>query len=119
MKNSKSETSTKNRSEDTFVKGSGNVFADLELPNADELAVKSDLMQAIATEIKRRGLTQTEASALTGLGQADISRISSGKLTFFSRDRLIDVLRRMGNDVEIVVTHGEGRFGKLRVKQLA
>lgn len=114
MKNSKNVKST----EETFVRGSGNVFADLGLADADELAVKSDLMHAIATEIKRRRLTQTEASSVTSLDQADISRISSGKLKYFSRDRLIDVLRRMGNDVEIVVTHGEGKFGKLEVRQL-
>ena len=117
MKNSKNVKNSK-VTEETFVRGSGNVFADLGLADADELAVKSDLMHAIAVEIKRRGLTQTRASEVTGLDQADISRINSGKLKYFSRDRLIDVLRRMGNDVEIVVTHGEGKFGKLEVRQL-
>lgn len=93
-----------------FVRGSGNVFADLGLPDSDELIAKADLMHAISQEIKRRGLTQTAAAGLLGLGQSDISRISRGRMDYFSQERLIDILRKLGNNVEIVLSHGRGKM---------
>ncbi len=103
---------------DEFVESSGNVFADLGLPDANELDVKSRLMHLIATEIRRRNLTQSEAAEKVGLSQGDISNISRGKLDRFSRDRLIDVLRNLGTDIEILVTpRGSDHVGTLSVRE--
>jgi predicted XRE-type DNA-binding protein len=103
-----------------FIASSGNVFADLGLENAAELLVKADLMHAINREIKRRELTQLRASELVGLSQSDISNIARGKGDRYSQERLIDVLRYLGLDVEIRFHRRErGGVGTLRVRELA
>src|ERR1700694_4498779 len=84
-----------------FEASSGNVFADLGLQNADELLVKADLMHAINREIQQRGLTQSAAAELVGVSQSDISNMARGKGERFSQERLLDVLRHLGIDVEI------------------
>jgi predicted XRE-type DNA-binding protein len=52
------------------TKSSGNVFADLGLPNADEHLIKADIVIAIAERIKTKRLTQAEVSKLIGLAQS-------------------------------------------------
>ena len=69
----------------TFERGSGNVFADLGLDNADELLVKADLAIAIKKEIRARGWTQMEAAKRTGLTQSDLSRIGKMNTDGFPR----------------------------------
>lgn len=93
----------KNDKHEAFVEGSGNVFADLGLPNADELLVKADLMSAIVQEIERRNLTEHQAAALTGITQLEVSQIAQGKMEAFSLEleRLVHILRDLEVDVEI------------------
>lgn len=89
----------------------GNIFADLGLDDAGDLLAKTDLALAVTREIRRRGLTQNAAADLTGLTQADISRISNGKIETFGQERLLGALRHLGMDVEIVVRqHGSGKM---------
>lgn len=103
-----------------FEASSGNVFADLELPNADELLVKADLMHAVNREIQRRNLIQSEVAKLVGLSQSDISNIARGKGERYSQERLLDVLRHLGVDVEIRVHRRRtGGVGTLRVREVA
>ena len=45
-----------------FEKGSGNVFKDLDLPNAGELFLKAKLGFEVFQIIEKRKLTQTESS---------------------------------------------------------
>jgi predicted XRE-type DNA-binding protein len=71
-----------------FERGSGNVFADLGLPNPEEALAKAGLAQAIAETIARRGLTQDEAARIMGLDQPKISAIVRGRLSGFTQDRL-------------------------------
>ncbi len=101
-----------------FERGSGNVFADLGLANAEERQAKARLMYVINDEIKRRGLTQTRAAEVTGLNQADISRLAHGRGLKFSTDRLIDVIRRLSMDVELTVRHRESGVGTFEVREL-
>lgn len=92
-----------------FEIGSGNVFADLGLSDPVDRQAKARLMHAVNKEIKALGLTQTEAAHRTGLSQPDISRIVRGRGMTFSKDRLIEVLAKLGVDVEITLHHGTGR----------
>jgi predicted XRE-type DNA-binding protein len=102
------------------VQSSGNVFADLELENADELLVKADLMHVINREIQERRLTQCQAAKMVGLSQSDISNISRGKGRRYSQERLLDVLRHLGVDVEIGFHRRKhGGIGTLKVRTLA
>ncbi len=88
---------------ETFETGSGNVYADLGMPDAEERLLKSKLSQLIKRSIEARGLSQTAAAALVGMPQPDISAIVCGRLKGFSAERLIRALNALGNDVEIVV----------------
>jgi len=82
---------------------SGNVFADLELKNAEERLAKAELAVRIAAIIKSRRLTQVAAAEVCGIGQPKISKLVRGELYGFSTDQLIHILTALGQDVEIVV----------------
>jgi predicted XRE-type DNA-binding protein len=109
-----------NDEEVTFEQSSGNVFADLGLENADELLLKADLAHAINSQIRIHGWTQVEAAERTALTQPEVSKIARMKTEGFSQERLQNVLRRLGMDVEIRLHHREnGGIGTLRVCELA
>lgn len=85
------------------TRGSGNVFADLGLPDAAERLAKAELAVAISRVIKERGLTQREAAVLMGIDQPKVSHLLRGRLADFSTDRLMGFLTGLGRDVDIVV----------------
>lgn len=88
-------------SDETVTRGSGNIFADLGLPDADELLLKSQLALAIGELVERHGLSQTAAARRMGLAQPDVSNLVRGRLRSFSLERLLKCLRALGGDVEI------------------
>jgi predicted XRE-type DNA-binding protein len=83
---------------------SGNIFADLGLPDPDVLMAKAELAIAITTTIRERGLTQTAAARELGVHQSRVSAITRGRLDEFSLERLMSFARRLGQDVHITVT---------------
>ena len=85
------------------TKGSGNVFRDLGLPDADLLQAKADLVHRISVLFERRRLTQTRAAAILGVTQPKISALLHGRLDGFSMDRLVRFLNSLGQDVRISV----------------
>jgi len=89
--------------------GSGNVFADIGLPNADKHLVKAQLVFRIDGLMKKRGLKQIEAAKLFGVTQPDISKMLRGDFRQFSVERLMRFLVALGQNVEIVVTPHRGR----------
>lgn len=90
-------------SDDAFelVHGSGNVFRDASLPNADLLQAKADLAAKIVGLLDDRELSVRRAQELTGFAAADFSRIRSAKLQRFTLDRLIAILGKLDRDLEI------------------
>lgn len=86
-----------------YTPSSGNVFADLNLPEADDLLAKAELTAKIIAEIQRRRMTQARAAALLGIDQPKISALKQGKLAGFSIERLMRFLLLLGIDVEISV----------------
>jgi predicted XRE-type DNA-binding protein len=82
---------------------SGNVFADLDLKNPEEMLAKAELVQRICDIIAERKLTQTKAASLLGIDQPKISALMRGKLDGFSLDRLFRFLNALGRDVEIII----------------
>jgi predicted XRE-type DNA-binding protein len=82
---------------------SGNVFADLNLPQADDLLAKAELAAKIIVEIERQRMTQTQAATILGIDQPKISALKQGKLSGFSIERLMRFLLLLGRDVEITV----------------
>ena len=85
------------------VESSGNVFADLKLPKADDLLLKAELAAKIIQEIERRRLPQIQAATLLGIDQPKISALLRYKLDGFSVERLMTFLIALDRDVEIIV----------------
>lgn len=97
--------------------GSGNVFADLGLPDADTHLLKADLVRRIDGIIRQRRLTQAQAADLLGLSQPDVSRLLRGSFRDYSMERLLRLLMALGRDVEIVSGKPRSkRPGKLSVE---
>jgi len=84
-------------------RSSGNVFADLGLPNAEDRLAKAELARKISEIIVKRRLTQMAAGELLGIDQPKISALVRGRLGGFSLERLVRFLTVLGRDVEIVV----------------
>jgi predicted XRE-type DNA-binding protein len=84
-------------------RSSGNVFADLGLPNAEDRLAKAELARKINEIISERRLTQVEAAELLWIDQPKISALARGRLGGFSLERLLRFLNVLGRDVEIVV----------------
>ena len=82
---------------------SGNLFADLGRPDAEETLARVRLAQQIAEIIERQTLSQAEAAELMGLDQPKVSALVRGRLSGFSTDRLLRCLMLLGQDVDIVV----------------
>jgi predicted XRE-type DNA-binding protein len=83
---------------------SGNVFADLGLPNPDELMLKAELVNQIDELISARQLTETEAAELLGIDSSTFSALIRGKLAAFSTECLFRFLNALGSNVEIRIT---------------
>mgnify|MGYP001561956717 FL=1 len=84
-------------------RGSGNVFADLGLPNPQEALMKAELARRIDEVVRARRLTQTQAAGVMGIDQPKVSSIRRGKLSGFTVDRLLRYLNALDQDIEIKV----------------
>lgn len=89
--------------EGDFIPGSGNVFADLGLEDADMELAKAELAYTIRSYIRERGLNQTQAAELLGTDQAKVSAIMNGKVSSYTYDRLVRFLNKLNCDVTIVI----------------
>lgn len=87
-----------------YEKSSGNVFADLELPNADELHRKALLVDTIRRGIQDRGWTQQQAASVLGISQPKLSLMLRGRFNGISETKIMDCVAKMGNEVRIVVS---------------
>lgn len=90
-----------------LVRGSGSVFADFGHPNAAVEQLKATLAAQIIRVLNARGLTVRAAAELTGTAAADFSRIRRVKLDRFTIDRLMMVLSRLDQRVEVDVRFAE------------
>ena len=82
-------------------KGSGNVFADIGLPNPEEALAKAEIARQVNRILVARKLSQAEAGMILGIAQPRVSDLIRGRLGRFSLDKLINFAKRSGNDVEI------------------
>lgn len=86
-----------------LIRGSGNVFRDMNRPNADVEQLKSILAAEIIKMLDREELTVRAAAEKTGTAAADFSRIRKADLDRFTVDRLMTVINRLGRRVEVNV----------------
>jgi predicted XRE-type DNA-binding protein len=91
---------------------SGNVFADLELPNADMELVKAMLVRRISKVIKEHNLTEAQAADILDTDQQKLSALTRGRFSGYSMEWLFRFLNALGHDVEIVVRASQKAHGK-------
>jgi predicted XRE-type DNA-binding protein len=84
-------------------KGTGNVYADLGMADADEMIVKAQLATKIGEIIKARKWSQQQAANVLGLTQPKLSKMLRGQFRGISEAKMLDCLTRLGRDVQIVV----------------
>jgi predicted XRE-type DNA-binding protein len=91
--------------QDSIVRGSENVFADLGFADAQTHALKAALVTRIRSILSESRLTQTDAAQRMGLSQPDVSRLLRGQFRDVSVERLMRMLTKLGCDVDIVIHH--------------
>jgi predicted XRE-type DNA-binding protein len=105
------------RTTDQIIRSSGNVFADLDLPDAAELHTKSGLCAALNRIVERQRLTQAEVASALGINQPKVSALLHYKLEGFSVERLMHFLVALGQDVEILIkARPSSRSARIAVK---
>ncbi|MEO2197011.1 MAG: helix-turn-helix transcriptional regulator [bacterium] len=95
---------TKQRDDFELVRGSGNVFRDFGQPDADVQQTKALLAARIIGILDKDALSTRKAEARTGVSHADFTRIRNAQLGRFTIDRLMTVLNKLGQQVEVQVT---------------
>jgi predicted XRE-type DNA-binding protein len=94
-------------------RGTGNVFADLGLADAEKLKIKTGLVIEIRKAMKNLGLTQQEAAKRMGVTQPKVSDMMRGDFANLSERKLMDCLTRLGYDIEIKVRPAKTEKGHL------
>ncbi|MBF0318931.1 MAG: XRE family transcriptional regulator [Nitrospirae bacterium] len=92
--------------EDDFelIRGSGNVFRDFGRPNANVEQARAILAAKIIRTLDERGLSTREAERLTGVSHSEFSRIRNARLRHFTLDRMITILEKLDEDIEVDIT---------------
>ncbi len=100
---------------------SGNIFADLGLPDAETHFLKAQIVSEIYRLTQERKLTQAQAGACMGISQPEVSRLFKGNFREYSIDRLMAFLTAFDRDVEIVVRPHKksGRSGRITFRPAA
>ena len=84
-------------------RGSGNVYADLGMTDADEMFMKGQLVTKIGEIIRDRGWTQQEAADVLGITQPKLSKMLRGQFRGISEAKMLECLAKLGRHVQIVV----------------
>jgi predicted XRE-type DNA-binding protein len=101
--------STKKRRAIKFEEGSGNVFADLGLKDADQLLARAQIGYHVFKILKDEKLKQREIAGILGIAQPDVSHLMNGHFSRFTTDKLLDFLKRLNRKVTIEVSrHHKG-----------
>ena len=94
-------------------RGSGNIYADLGLPDAEKLKIRTGLVIEIRKAMRALGLNQQAAAKRMGIPQPKVSDIMRGNFTNLSERKLMDCLNRLGYDIEITVRPASEAIGHL------
>jgi len=84
--------------------GSGNIFADLGLKDADELLTRAKLGHTVRMILEKRGLKQKEISELLKINQSEVSKLMNGKYHLFSEGRLFGFLNKLDQKVTVLIS---------------
>jgi predicted XRE-type DNA-binding protein len=111
----KSKAKKVRRSATRVTESSGNIFADLGLPNAEQELLKAQLTLQIHSILKDSGLTQAEIAKILGVRQPQVSLLMRNRAGSFSVGRLMEFLTALRRDVEISVRPTRKEHGALSV----
>ena len=87
-----------------FIESSGNVFADLELEDAEELLIRAKLGYTVRKFLKNRNLKQQEIAFILKIKDSEVSDLMEGKYYLFSEGRLFDFLNKLEQRIIIQIT---------------
>jgi predicted XRE-type DNA-binding protein len=102
-----------------ITEGTGNVFADLGLPDPADRKTKTRLALAVNTIIKERRLKQTDTASILGIPQSKVSALTNYHLDHFSVEKLMSFLNALNHDVEIVIRPSRDDVGHTSVFALS
>src|SRR6202043_1141566 len=86
-----------------FEEGSGNIFADLDLDDSDELFARAKIGFHVYQILKEKNLAQREIATLLRIKQPEVSHLMNGHFSRFTTDKLLDFLKRLDQKVTIEV----------------
>ena len=89
----------------TKPKGGGDVFSDLgfNAAEAENLRIRSAMMRALVSFIRKGELTQARAAKVFGISQPRVSDLMCGKIHLFSIDNLVILLAAAGLRVDLKI----------------
>ena len=94
-----------------LVRGSGNVYRDFGRPNASLEQARAITATKIIRVLDQRKLSTREAEKLTGVSYSEFSRIRNTRLGRFTLDRMIAILGKLDEDIEVSVTFRARKHG--------
>jgi predicted XRE-type DNA-binding protein len=86
-----------------LVHGSGNVFRDFGVPNADLEQARAILAAKIIGVLDERKLSVRAAEKLTGIAASEFSRIRNVKLGRFTLDRMMTILGKLDQNIRVSI----------------
>ncbi len=95
--------------------GTGNVYADLGLPDAEEMLLKAQLANRIGTLLREKGWSQQHAAEVLGIPQPKLSMLLRGRFRGISEAKMLECLSRLGRDVQIVIGPERQGHGQVHV----
>jgi predicted XRE-type DNA-binding protein len=87
-----------------LIRGSGNIYRDFDVPDADVRQLKAILAAEIIKTLDKKGLSVRRAQSLTGIDAGDFSRVRNADFRRISVERLMAMINRLGSRVEVAVT---------------
>ena len=100
----------------SFERSSGNVFADLGLPDAEENKTKLVLAMRLNERIKALGLKQAEVAKSLEIAQPTVSALINYRLDNFSSEKLMEFFNSLGYDVDVLIRAGAGRLNAQAIR---
>jgi predicted XRE-type DNA-binding protein len=94
------------------VRGSGNLYRDLNMPDADVRQLKAILAAVIIKTLDRGALSVRQAQGLTGIDAGDFSRVRNADFRRISVERLMAMINRLGSRIEVAVKVRRGEAGR-------
>ncbi len=86
-----------------LIRGSGNIYRDFNIADADVRQLKAILAAEIIKTLDRGELTVRKAQGLTGIDAGDFSRVRNADFRRISVERLMAMINGLGSRVEVKI----------------